>query len=82
MTTILDLILAALVVSYFIGAIEAFINMGKFKGFVSLLLSIGVFALMGYTNNDLAIMSPAGAFLSLAVMVIIERPVSIQTTRR
>ena len=81
MTTIIDLVLSALVVSFFIGAIEAFINLRKLKGFLALALSVGVFYLMGYWSYDLIIMGPAGAFLSLAVMSLLDRPVTIQTRR-
>lgn len=81
MTTIIDLILSALVVSFFIGAIEAFVNLRKLKGFISLAISVGVFYLMGYWSYDLLIMGPASAFLSLAVMSLLDRPVTIQTRR-
>jgi hypothetical protein len=82
MQTIIDLLLATLFVSYFVGAIDAFIDLRKSKGFIALALSVGVFYMMGYLSYDLAILAPAGAFLSLAVMSLIDRPVTIQPPRR
>jgi hypothetical protein len=81
METIIDLIIATSFTSFFIGAIDAFYDLKKAKGFVALALSAGVFYLIGYLPYDLIIMAPAGAFLSLAVMMLLEKPVSV-TTRR
>lgn len=81
METIIDLIIATSFISFFVGAVDAFIDLKKSKGFLALGLSAGVFYLIGYTPYDLIIMAPAGAFLALAVMMLLEKPVAV-TTRR
>jgi hypothetical protein len=82
METLIDLLLATLFTSYFMGAIDAFIDLRKLKGLVSLALSVGVFYMMGYISYDLVILAPASAFLSLAVISILDRPITIQPPRR
>jgi hypothetical protein len=81
MTTLIDLFITALSVSYALSAVEAFIDLKKAKGFIALLLSTGILYLIGYFEYDLIIMAPAGAFSSLAIMMMLERPISVQTTR-
>jgi hypothetical protein len=81
MEIIIDLIIAASFVSFFLGALDAFFNLKKSKGFIALGLSAGVLYLMGYWEYDLLITAPAGAFLSLAVMMLLEKPQTV-TTRR
>jgi hypothetical protein len=82
METLIDILLATLFTSYFVGAIDAFIDLKKFKGFIALALSVGVFYMMGYISYDLAILAPGSAFLSLAVMSVLDRPITIQPPRR
>jgi hypothetical protein len=82
METLIDILLATLFTSYFVGAIDAFIDLKKFKGFLALALSVGVFYIMGYISYDLAILAPGSAFLSLAVMSVLDRPITIQPPRR
>ena len=82
METFIDILLATLFTSYFVGAIDAFIDLKKFKGFIALALSVGVFYMMGYISYDLAILAPGSAFLSLAVMSVLDRPITIQPPRR
>jgi hypothetical protein len=81
MTTIIDIAITALAVSFVLGAVDAFFDLKKAKGFVALALSVGFLYLMGYYSYDLIILAPASAFSSLAVILLLERPVSI-TTRR
>jgi hypothetical protein len=82
METLIDILLATLFTSYFVGAIDAFIDLKKFKGFIALALSVGVFYMMGYISYDLAILAPGSAFLSLAIMSVLDRPITIQPPRR
>lgn len=82
MTTIIDILIATLGVCYLLGAIDAFYDLGKLKGFVSLFFSTGILYLIGYWENDLLVLAPACAYLSLAVSMLVERPTTVQPLRR
>lgn len=82
MDILIDLLIASLGTSYFLIAIEAFIDLGKVKGFVSLAFATGLTYLIGYSNYDLAVVAPATAFLSLAITTLLDRPTTIQPLRR
>jgi hypothetical protein len=82
MTTLIDLLIATFSTSYFIGAIDAFYDLKKLKGFVALGFSVLALYFIGYSEYDLALMSTAAAFASLAIMAMLDRPVTIQPPRR
>jgi len=82
MTTLIDIAIASLGTSYFLIAIEAFIDLGKVKGFISLAFATGLAYLIGYNNYDLAVVAPAIAFVSLAVTTMLDKPTTIQPIRR
>ncbi len=81
MDTLIEVFIVSLGVSYLLGAIDAFFNLGKLKGFVALLFATGFYYLIGYYWLDIVISAPASAFLSLAIMMLLERPNVIQTRR-
>lgn len=82
MTTLIDILIATLGVAYFLGAIEVFKDLGKLRGFFALPIAVGILYLIGYSVMDLVIISPAVSFLALAVMMLLDRPIAIQTTPR
>jgi ABC-type bacteriocin/lantibiotic exporter with double-glycine peptidase domain len=82
MTTILDILITTLGIAYFLGAIDAFFDLGKLKGFVALIFSAVILYLIGYWNNDLLVLAPACAYLALAVSMLVERPTTVQPLRR
>jgi hypothetical protein len=82
MTTLLDIAITTLGTCFFLGAIDAFYDLRKLKGFVALLFSVGILYLIGYWNNDILVLAPACAYLALAVSMLVERPTAIQPLRR
>jgi|LauGreDrversion4_2_1035121.scaffolds.fasta_scaffold1319016_2 hypothetical protein len=81
MTTLIDILIATLGIAYILGAIEAFKDLGKLRGFIALPIAVGIFYLIGYDVIDIILLSPASSFLALAVMMFLDRPVAIQTRR-
>jgi ABC-type bacteriocin/lantibiotic exporter with double-glycine peptidase domain len=82
MDILIDIGIIALSVSFVLGAIDAFIDLKKTKGFIALLFSIGFLYIIGYYGLELVILAPASAFSSLAIILLLEKPVNITTTRR
>jgi len=81
MTTIIELFISALAVAYVLGAIDAYFDVGKLKGFVALPFAVGVLYLMGYLWIDIVILAPASAFVALAITMLLDRPQIVQTRR-
>jgi hypothetical protein len=81
MDTLIEILITALTISYFIGAVEAYFNLGKLKGFISLPIAAGIFYLFGYFWQDILILAPAASFVSLAIMMLLDRPQTVQTRR-
>ena len=82
MTTLIDILITALGVSFFVGIIDAFIDLRKFKAFVGLPFAVGILYLMGYWTFDFVVLAPASTFVALAIMMLLDRPAVIQTQRR
>jgi hypothetical protein len=82
MTTLIDILITALGVAFFVGLIEAFIDLRKLKGFIGLPFSVGILYLMGYWTLDFLVLAPASTFVALAITMLLERPAVIQTPRR
>jgi hypothetical protein len=81
MTTLIDILIVTLGTAYFLGAIEAFKDLGKLRGFFALPIAVGILYLIGYDVIDFIILAPASSFLALAVMMLLDRPVTVQTRR-
>jgi hypothetical protein len=82
MTTLIDILITALGVAFFIGLIDAFIELRKSKGFVGLPFAVGILYLMGYWTLDFLVLAPASTFVALAIISLLDRPAIIQPTRR
>lgn len=82
MTILLDIAITTFGICYFLGAIDAFYNLGKLKGFVALGFSALILYVIGYYEFELAVLAPACAYLSLAVSMLLERPTTVQPLRR
>lgn len=81
MDTLIEILITALSISYVIGAIDAYFDLGKLKGFIALPLATGIFYLFGYFWQDILVLAPAASFVSLAIMMLLDRPQTIQTRR-
>jgi hypothetical protein len=81
MDTLIEILITAFSISYFIGAVDAFFNLGKLKGFIALPIASGIFYLWGYFWQDILVLAPAATFVSLAIMMLLDRPQTIQTRR-
>jgi hypothetical protein len=81
MDTLIEILITAFSISYFIGAVDTFFNLGKLKGFIALPIASGIFYLWGYFWQDILILAPAATFVSLAIMMLLDRPQTIQTRR-
>ena len=75
-------LLTASAVSFILSAIDSFIDMGKFRGLVSLLLAYPATLLMGYHGAHALISAMASAFLSLTVTFILDNRVTYIPNRR
>lgn len=82
MTTLIDILITALGVAFFVGIIEAFIDLRKLKGFIGLPFAVGILYLMGYWTLDFLVLAPASTFVALAITMLLDRPAVIQTPRR
>lgn len=82
MTTLIDIFITALGVAFFVGLIDAFIDLRKFKGFIGLPFAVGILYLMGYWTFDFLVLAPASTFVALAITMLLDRPAVIQTPRR
>jgi hypothetical protein len=81
MDTLIEILITAFSVSYVIGAIDSYFYLGKLKGFIALPLAGGIFYLFGYFWQDIIVLAPASSFVSLAMMMLLDRPQTVQTRR-
>jgi hypothetical protein len=82
MTTLIDILITALGVSYFVGLIDTFIDLRKLKGIIGLPFSVGILYIMGYLPLDFLVLAPASTFVALGITMLLDRPAIIQAPRR
>ena len=67
MTTLIDILIATLGIAYILGAIEAFKDLGKLRGFIALPIAVGIFYLIGYDVIDIILLSPASCLFVFGI---------------
>jgi len=74
----------AFIAEFFSNLLEDWVSPGLIKKITTLPLAVGFCWVSGLVGVDLVISSPAAAFIALASLWVINRPITIQqvTTRR